>query len=187
MRDRRAADFGGVRGLQRLQEDRATRGEIAPWLNTDYAPKPGQFIRVCMLEERPKRSVYSHSAWLTESGKEKDPPKSNPSVELPGWREHLQRIAEIQGEAESTKGQELDPFKAEPEGKVRIRPAEPMKTENKGVSGTTSFRFATQPLFQGSVHEVRLRGRTRRKIIRITLADACRGVMGGKPVPLQSM
>jgi hypothetical protein len=49
------------------------------------------------------------------------------------------------------------------------------------------LKLGVFPLFQGSVHEVRLKGRTRRKVIvKITLADACQA-MGGQSVPLQKM
>jgi hypothetical protein len=153
-------------------------GELTPWIRADVIPLRNQFIIVRMLKEeeipgmhRPKLTV-----WVTEM-----PEGDN------DWSQFVQYIL---------CPKPCDPVPqpltvAEPvtkmEGTQEVRDTR-LDTSERMALDLLPRKLRAVPLFQGSVHEARVKGRTKRKVVFwISLADAWGSAMGGKFDPLQTM
>jgi hypothetical protein len=146
-------------------------GLIIPWIKASVTPRKNQLIIVRFLEEEQMPSSEGKMRVLIEP----DPRD---------WAEYLRKIAECRKAMEQCSQDKGAPLEGESERVSEGRLVMSTKEEKCVVP----YTFSELPLFQGSVHEVSLKGRTRRRItFRITLADTCHKAMGGQNVPLQSM
>jgi hypothetical protein len=156
-----------------LREDKWIAGfsngfETIQWTSAGQVPKRYQLINIIRVEEEKSEQFTWNLIPITpltpihnDQGRESD-------------RE--EKVTDTQKILDTTLGN------------TKAQRSEPKRTRMTTEPDTEAkVNFVVQPLFLGSVHEVRLKGRTRKRIITITLADACHKVTGGNPVPLQSM
>jgi hypothetical protein len=166
-------------------------GEVIPWLGSVINPKKDQLVVVRMLKEEECSWDHAQSTYL-DATKYRYPSWECLLYET-AWKRKVGRLPpllpEIDRVEEAVPLEENLPKESPQSRNPSERETSPGETPlaHLGELEDSDFgNFIISQPFQGLIHEPRLKGRTRRRILfRISIADACRSGMGGKLDPLQ--